>query len=127
MSNEIAKFDITDHIRNRVREVIVSSVPDEEMDRMVRAEFDRFFVGRKEYNREIPSAFSGMVFEMLKELLGKRVEAWIARETERVFDEDGTERLVGEAVAKIAPRVQEAFMADITARAIAALKYAMTQ
>lgn len=38
MSAVPAKFDITDHLRNKVREVFVSSIPDENMDAMLQAE-----------------------------------------------------------------------------------------
>lgn len=58
MGNEIQKFDVSEHIRNRVREVIVSSVPDEQMDLMIKKEYDAFFLGSEnQFGRREESEF----------------------------------------------------------------------
>ena len=116
------EFDVTEHIRSRVRAVLVESIPDEAMDLMIRAEHDKFFATRRQHGRDVPPAFAELVAEELTTLLLEKVRRWITGHSESVWDDAGVERLVGEAAAKIVPRVQEAFMVSVTERALAGVR-----
>lgn len=120
---EIQKFDVTTHIRNEVRKVLVKSIPKEAMDNMIRAEYDLFF--KSEYARG-KSPFAQLVADALKEQFSRKIKAWLDANFQQQFDEIGGQKLVGELVAELVPIVQQSIMTDITSRALADLRQRLT-
>jgi len=57
MTSELQEFDITTHIRDRVRGVIVSAMPDEQIDAMVVTEYRRFTSNKNKYGHDVDSPF----------------------------------------------------------------------
>ena len=116
--------DVTAHIRDKVRAVIVASVPDEAMDRMIRAEYSRFFKeGERRVGHSDKSPFANLVEDELSAVFKERVKVWIGENTERVWGEDGSEEmLLGKAVEALIPAVQRATIMDITSRTLLAIQ-----
>lgn len=122
MANEIQKFDLTDHIRQKVREVLVSSIPDDRMDAMIKMEYDKFFSASQDnYNRSAPSPFGALVREELETTIKTQVREWLASNFKEQRSEDNTYRLIGEAVTKFTPLVQQAMVVEMTQRVLAVL------
>ena len=120
MSNDIQKFNLTAHIREKVRETLVMAIPDEQMDAMIRTEFDEYFKERNEYGREKPSRLSLLVREELDKLMREKIKKWLNENFERRW-EGNIDRHVGELVGSLAPIVQHSIVVDITQRALSDL------
>lgn len=111
MANEIQKFDVTEHIRQKVREVLIASIPDEQMNAMIKAEYHLFFTP----NNYGDSPFRKIVHDVLEKAIKEKMIAWIDTNFQSQWDEaTQSQILVGEAVAAIAPIVQKAMIAEIT-------------
>jgi hypothetical protein len=117
--NDMEKFDITGHIKRRVREVLIESIPDEVLDKAIKAEYDKYF---KPLYHNAPSKFEVQVHELLKEMLEKDVKAWLEDNFTSVWAEDSRMKLIGETVAKLIPVVQQHFMTQQIETALGALR-----
>jgi hypothetical protein len=123
VSNGIQNFNLTEHIREKVRETLVMSIPDEQMDTMIRAEFDDFFKGKPDgYGKVKQSRLGIIVQEELDKLMREKIRRWLDTNFQRQWD-DGIERHVGELVGSLAPIVQQSMMADIVQRSLSELRY----
>ena len=122
MSNDIQKFNLTDHIREKVRETLIMAIPDEQMDAMIRAEFDDFFKSRPGYGKIKQSRLGLIVQEELDKLMREKIRGWLDTNFQRQWD-NGIERHVGELVGSLAPIVQQSMMADIVQRSLSELRY----
>ena len=123
MGTEIQKFDITEHIRQKVREVLLASIPDEQMDAMISAEYDLFF--KDKYGNDSP--FKRLIQEELRKAIRNKVISWMDVNFIRKWDESGTSKLVGDAVAKLTPIVQKSMILDLTQAAIDELRNRLIQ
>ena len=108
MSTDIQPFNVTDHIRDKVREVLVSSIPDQEMDKMINSEFEAFFAK----SRHGSSPFGSMVHKILQEEMEQKVKAWITSNLQTVW-EHGENKFIGEVVTRITPLVQQAMVESL--------------
>ena len=120
MSTEIQEFDLTTAIRNRVRGVIIDAIPDEQVDEMIRAEFQGFFKERKvNYGRDVaPSRFAELIKKHIEALLNEKIREWLDKNFDQVWSDDDCELLVGEMVGEFTPIVQKKMAADIVSRAL---------
>lgn len=121
MSALPAKFDITQHLREKVREVLINSIPDENMDAMLMAEIKAYFHGTQEYGRIQRSSFSVQVDGMLQEIVKEKVKAWLDTNFEVVW-EDNTQKLMGAVVAELIPVVQQKYMSDMVSRVLSEIR-----
>ena len=62
---QLQPFDVTEHIRQRVREVLVASIPDDQMDAMIQAEVKAYFETKDEYGHKKPSRFGLLIQGMV--------------------------------------------------------------
>ena len=117
--NDIEKFDITDHIRNRVREVLIESIPDAALDKAIKVEYDKYF---KPLYPNAPSKFEVQVHELLKEMLEKDIKEWLHDNFTGIWTEENRMKLIGETVAQLIPVVQQHFMMQQVEIALGALR-----
>jgi uncharacterized membrane protein YheB (UPF0754 family) len=118
---DIKVFDVTEHIRNKVRQVLVSEIPDDQMDAMIKREFANYFrEGSTTYPYESSGDGMKIIREEISNIIRQKVKDWLDKNFQREWDDvTNSEKLVGEAVAKLAPIVQNALVTDITQKAIA--------
>lgn len=122
MSALPAKFDITQHLRDKVREVLINSIPEDNMDAMLQAEIKAYFHGAQEYGRTQRSSFSVQVEGMLQEIVQEKVRVWLDTNFEVVWGQEGTQKLMGEVVAELIPVVQQKYMADMVSRILGEIR-----
>ena len=124
MSNQsVATFDVTTHLRDRVREVLVASIPDEQMDAMIRKEINAFFEKSRNHNGAYSSPFAVLVEGMLHELVKKKVAVWLDTNFERVWDSEGqNEKLIGDTVAQLIPIVQQKYISDMVSKILGEIR-----
>lgn len=117
----VQPFDVTSHIRNKVRETIIEAIPDGQMDAMIQSEFEAFFKAKTGYGREAPSEFSRIVSSELDSFMRKSIGEWLDSNFKREWN-DGIQRMVGETVAELALVVQNRIVVDITQQALVELR-----
>ena len=118
MGNKLAKFDVTQHIRDRVRAVLLEALPEEALDQAIQAEWSRFFVSTKDrYGSEHASPFSDMVQSLLAERVRAKVIGWLDANFEQEWD-GRTQKLVGPLVAELVPIVQERMHVELVSQAL---------
>jgi hypothetical protein len=116
-------FDVTSHIRDKVREVLVAAIPDEQMDEMIEREFDAFFA-RKSVSvhgtRTEPSKFSRVVEHAVEQEIKERLKTWMSKNFEMKWGKyGGPDKLTGEMVEKFIPIAQSKMMSDMVQQAMA--------
>jgi hypothetical protein len=90
MSN-ITRFDVTEHIRAKVRETLIAAIPDDEMDKMIEAEFHQFFREQRDYPGASPkpSQFQLSVRKVLWEEMEGALKSWITRYLNKHWEAHG--------------------------------------
>lgn len=123
-SQSVAPFDVTEHLRQRVREVFIASIPDEQLDQMIRKEMGEFFQSSQNgYGQKLPSKFSALIGEMLQDLLKQKLTQWFSDNFEQVYDDKTNQtRIIGETVAELIPIVQQKMMKDLVERTLGELR-----
>lgn len=103
---EITPYNVADQIRESVREVMISAIPDEQLDAMIENEYKLFFEGpfRKIVEDELRSRFGGQLKTWLNENF---VTEWDSTK------QQNTSKLVAEAIEELTPIVQRAMVVDI--------------
>lgn len=126
MSTDIQNFDVTSHIRDQVRKVLVTAIPNEKMDEMIKREFDDYF--SKDSSYQAKSQFEQLVQDELKQRIAASIKSWLDTNFILMWNET-TQRqeLVGDLVKKLVPIVQTQMAADITQQALLVLRNNMGQ
>lgn len=117
----IQKFDVTEHIRGKVREMVFNSIPDKQIDAMIKSEFDAFFTGSIRYGSKEPSQFARLVEGEVKTAIRERVSLWLSANFDEVWENNGY-KLIGDMVAEFVPVVQMRMATEMAANALAELK-----
>ncbi len=121
MADEIQEFDITAHIRDRVRSVIVSAMPDEQIDAMIGAEHRQFTSSKNKYGHDIDSPFALMVRAEITRRIKEKVLAWLDENFDTIY-EDGESKMTGELVAAFVPVAQKAMVEEMVSTALAGIR-----
>lgn len=124
MSTKITVSSLGDAVRDKVRKAIMDSIPDEAMDSLVKAEFDRFFKDTNEYSRSQPSPFKILVQNEIQNLMKERVKELIKTKVDSLTEEwsgNGIS-LVGQLVEEMAPHVLAGLSKNIAMNCIAQLR-----
>lgn len=103
--NEISKpQNFEEIVRDRVRKVIFDSVPDEQIDNLIKAQYDKLFVGeRPTYgNTTNPSTFERMVEGVLMAKIKDKVATFVEAQISGEWNDDIGARVVGEVARKFA-------------------------
>jgi hypothetical protein len=113
------KFDVTEHIRGKVREVLIGSIPDEQMDAMVRAEVERFFEGERVSGSSARSAppFRAMVEAEIKAQMAETFKAHVRQYMQSYWTAHG-EAALTDFTAQVMGRAQEEMMKNLVAHAL---------
>lgn len=114
MANEITQMNVADLVRDRVRQTMMESIPDDQIDKLIMAEWDKFFTPpsgyasdkRSQFERLVQTEIETKIKEMAKDLIAKKVEPifnqWaIGGEAEESYDK---------MVRKMVPAVSEGYM-----------------
>jgi len=115
-------IDITEHIRNKIREVLLLSLPNDELDTMIQAEYDAMFATKESRWGREPSWFSQQVQEQLREKIKERIRLWLDQNFEDKWDESCGLALVGDLVAEFTPVVLQRLAGDMASRALAEIR-----
>ena len=124
MASEIVEFDITSHIRSRVREVIISSVPDGQVDAMIRSEIQAFFKDKEDrYGKVTNSPFKEIVREEIRALITAEVKGWLDENFKTEWDSvTQSQVMTGEMVKGLIPVIQQKMVSDMIGQALYSFK-----
>ena len=122
--SDITKFDVTEHIRTKVRETLLSAIPDEQMDRMIQAEFDSFFRERRDSFSTFskPSPFQEKVREVLWSEMEKSLRTWIEQHLAQHWATHG-EAALKELVTSYMASAHQAMIEQMLKHAFESLGY----
>jgi hypothetical protein len=124
MGNEeiLAPNNLAELVRDKVKMALVDIVPQEQWDRVIKAEWDSFFKERTvpgQYGRSAekkPSLFTEMVHEAIRKQLHKKIQEQVETETAGMWPGNTPEHdgpLVAEIVKECAPHIFQAFARDV--------------
>jgi hypothetical protein len=114
-------MELTDHIRDKVREALMATLPDEELDKIMKAEMDKFFSDRVQGYASQPTPFKQMIWDELSTRVKEAIKKWMDVNFERQWI-GNSEILVGEAVRKFIPVIMESFATDLVSNALAQIR-----
>jgi len=114
--------ELTDHIRDKVREALLVSIPEDKLDEFISAEISRFFYGGKDtYGRDTQSEFSKMLIDELKARATKSILKWMDENFERTW-EGNSEKFIGEAIGGFVPIVMQRLGSGIVSEALSQIR-----
>jgi len=118
MSTELTKpQNFEEIVRDRVRTVIMNAVPDEQIDLLIKKEFDKFFT-HKEYNHS-NTQFGTMVNTAIQAAMSTKIKAYVEKSLDTTWNEQNMGQSVSEElVAKLAPVALQAVAANIVSIAL---------
>ena len=119
-SKSLQSFDVTAHIRDEVRKVLVASIPDEQMDAMIEKEVDSFFAPSKStYGGDGPSRFSRVVERAVEERVKESLKKWMSENFGTEWSKyGGPAALTATMVEEFIPIAQAKMVADMTQNAL---------
>jgi hypothetical protein len=137
MGTEIEKFDpskLMDGVKERIRATFVSLIPDAAWDQMVKGVVDEFMTDRRSWSdSHQPSPFKTEILRLLKEEVGKRVQAYFSTpEWENQWRTDGVGgQIAGSKVREIIKEnmgdIVTGMLANAAGTFIQNLKYQISQ
>ena len=113
-NTSLQTFDVTEHIRGKIREVLIGSIPDEQMDAMIKGEVDRYF-------NQTGGGFYALVKSTLDEVMREDLRKWMG-DAFRGEWRDGYFIVAGDIVRKLAPAALEGIAAAVTSRILQNIK-----
>lgn len=128
--NELAKPEsFQDIIRDKVRKLIIETVPDEQINMLIKKEFDSFFTDYKKtpYDRDTsPSPFKQLVQEQLKTFFNEKIQVYVHTHCQDFWnDEAQGMRLTKEMTEALAPSALRSLTTEIVARSMQALRQSL--
>ena len=84
--NEITVYNVADTIREKVKATIVESIPKEQIDGLIKTEYNKFFdqPGVSSWDKPKLSPFQELVNEAIKAELQERLKAAIKAEVDKL-------------------------------------------
>lgn len=123
---DIKRFDVTEHLRAKVRETLIGSLPDEQMDAMIQAEFRAYF--EPEQNRynstTTPSPFQSLVRETISKEVESSLRRWIDAYFETYWAEHG-ETALQDLVSGFVANAHKVTMENMIKHALSQLGYSV--
>ena len=114
--------ELTDHIRDKVSEALLISLPEDKLDELINAEINRFFHGGKDtYGRENKSEFSGLMFDELQVRAKKSILNWMDKNFERIW-KGQSEQFIGKAAEAFVPIVLNRLGSGIVSEALGQIR-----
>jgi len=111
-------MELTEHIRDKVKEALMIAMPEEDLDTYIKQEMHQFF---KTDDRGYPkqSLFAGMIKNEIENRVRVMVSSWLDNNLDKVWDSNtDAYKMVGQAVKALAPVVMEAWGAHIAQAAL---------
>lgn len=114
MSEElVALTNIGDTIRDKIKQVLLDSIPKETLDAMIKKEFDDFFNG-KAYGSSWNSGrhepeFKGLVSKAMTEIMGKQIRDYIGNKL--ALSQDDMQASMDKLIVDLTPAVLAAAQA----------------
>ena len=109
-SKTVVAFDPSTAIRDKVREMLLETLTDEQLDAFIKAEFGYYF---EEGPRKATPRFKLIVREEIETLMKARVTAWLDKNFQSEWKSGDAQRLVGKMVAELIPIVQQQMTASM--------------
>lgn len=115
---ELAKPDnFQDLIRDKIRTVIMNTIPDDQIDALINREYKYFFEDRIEgnYNKTVvQSPFKVIVNDEIRKFVTAKIQEFIKTKMTNVWDSEvNGNRLLEEVVKSHAPLAMESIMRNI--------------
>lgn len=105
-----------DIVRDKVRTVIMEAVPAEQIDQLIKKEYDAFFAKTHSYN---PSEFEKLVKIMIDEYIRIKAQESIKAVIANEWDATSSgQKLLDEAVTKLAPLALQSVAAALVGNAV---------
>ena len=99
-----------DAVKDKVRKAMMDAIPDDALQGLIKAEFDKFFIDQQDRhyssNPPTPSAFKTMVKREIETAMNEKVKEIIKGQVNKVtteWESDGGYKVIGELVEKMAP------------------------
>ena len=130
MSNEISLVDdAAKRLRDRMRQVLMESVSDEQMDKLIESEHKAFFENIPEtrdrwgnWQSAKPSPFSLLVRAELEKQMRPKVEQAVNAYIDTEYKDNGY-KITKAVVDQMAPRIFQALIEGIAENALRSLKF----
>lgn len=132
MSSELAQpLSMGEIVRNKVRETLFNSIPDEEIDKLIKKEYESFFedVLVRNYSGQVtgtsPSLFKTLVHAELKLQLKPIISEMLKKTLSEDYNPEtgtGGYKVSQEIVKKMAPELFDALLQGFASRALQAVK-----
>lgn len=132
MSNELSIPNLADTIRDRVRTSIVSVIPDEQIDNLVKAEYGRYFQAPQQPSwekKEVFSPFQSTIKAEIESYMKEKLQAAVQKELDAIMsDAKWTQTgqvAVSSMVKQYAPDFLEGMIANYTNNVVGQLRNAI--
>ena len=125
--SDLKPYDVNEVVREKIREVLFASLPDDALDAMIQAAYKDFFSDQDIHNRERVSPFKAIVTDQLETLISERVTRWMSEHFEQMYNPDGTMgvKLIGDAAEQLAPLVMKGSVAGMVSDVAVSIKAAI--
>ena len=121
--------DAANVLREKVKTIFLDLLPDNKLDEMVKGEWDRFFndqpkrdtYGNIERGKTVPSEFSKVIKDVLKEEIETRAREQLRAKIDEIIDWNGNTQnadLFAEIVNKVAPDLVKQVAAQFVANTL---------
>lgn len=132
MAGELSIPNLADTIRDRVRTSIVSVIPDEQIDNLVKAEYDRYFQAPQQPSwekKEVFSPFQNTIKAEIESYMKEKLQAAVRKEldlilTDAKWNQTGAVA-VSSMVKQYAPDFLEGMIASYTGNVVGQLRNAI--
>lgn len=133
MANELLIPNLADTIRDRVRTSIVAVIPDDQIDNLVKAEYDKYFQAPQQPSWEKKEAFSPFQTTIKAEIetyMKEKLQAAVRKELDALLTESKWTQTgqvaVSSLVKQYAPDFLEGMIASYTGAVVGQLRNAIS-
>lgn len=125
MANELTVQSLGDAVKDKVRKAMMDAIPDEALQGLIKAEFDRFFVDSKRFGyADEPSPFKVLVRKELENILREKVRKSLVTKfgEGQPHYQDMETKFMQDLVAEMAPHALRGVMSEIAYRCVENIK-----
>ena len=125
MENQVTVYNIADTIREKVKDYIIQSIPKEQLDQLIKQQWDAFFQDKSNNWERKPSEFNRLVQDAIQKEIQVKIDEAVREELKRFassWDSTG-QKVIKDAVSQYAP----AFIEGLAAHATQAILQAEAQ
>lgn len=110
---ELTHHNIADLVRDKVRQTILDSIPDEQIDKLIMSEWEKFFNPPTGYSSDKRSQFERLVHAEIEAKIKERTKEWIAEKVDKAFDTWNKDESYHKMIKEMVPSVTEGYMMNL--------------